>query len=148
MATQKDLDQITDLLKMYKDVTDDFTHEGECVKNVVTVLEEYITAHKWLINEKIPYEITLDQAFFSWYENVYKQQKYAMNSANILLQLAHLTSFEVFDLVSKARYFLSQKFPDKNITYEEAVKKVIVENTKKFLTKLFFKIVSFFTKKK
>jgi hypothetical protein len=121
---------INSLLLGYPEIAAAFSFnlEQECSEWVLKQLNDYINTHKWLVNEKIPYEITIEQAFFSWYENVFRPQAAAMEKTCIYSSIKKNKS-ALFDLVSKKKYFMvTMGLID--ATYEEACWKIIYAEAK------------------
>lgn len=140
------VDSVANLLKGYPEVASFFgfnsNSTSDCSKFVLTQIEGYIDTHKWLLNEKIPFNITLEQAFFSWYENVFRPQVFAMQQTHIIAFTGQENIWSVFDKVSKRRYF-AVSMGHNNYTYEEAcnyiIKTVAGSWLKKFFVRLFAK---------
>ena len=109
MADKKDnLACIEDLLRVYPELKTELDFGMENSEAILRTLLAYVEDHKWLINEKIPFTVTLEQALFSWYENVYLSQKDAMRETRITWGFPTKPAHEIFDLVSKT-YFLQRK---------------------------------------
>ncbi len=53
-------------------------------EKTVQLILDYISTHKWLISEKIPFKVSCDQAIFSWTENVYNPLMYAIENSLVL----------------------------------------------------------------
>jgi len=64
-----------------------------------------IEAHKYLTNEKIPFEITMDDALFSWYENVYRPVDLAIERAGLVYAFPEATRAQLgaFDYSASER---------------------------------------------
>ncbi|QEN06169.1 hypothetical protein EW093_16230 [Thiospirochaeta perfilievii] len=139
MSTEEERQIISDLLKLYPDVVNNLG--GEKVVNTDSILERianYIEKHKWLVNEKIPYTITLEQAFFSWYENVFFPQWTEMVNSNILTILNKYTPYELYKMVSTEYFYLMES--DRSTYYNKACYAVILRESKSFFTRLSAKI--------
>ncbi len=132
--SEKDKEVIEKLLQLYPDVIKDLGGE-DIVKSdsILQRIETYINKHKWFVNEKIPYTITLEQAFFSWHENVFLPQKYEMEATNIVNILNHMTKFEIFVMVSNEYYLLNDQ--DKTTYYKKACYSVISREAKSFFSR-------------
>lgn len=138
MSKEEEREVISKLLKTYPDVIENLG--GDTVINTDTVLERiggYIEKHKWLINENIPYTISLEQAFFSWYENVFFPQWNEMINSNILIILHQFNPYEIYKMVSKEYYFLIEA--DKRVYYNKACYTVILRESKSFIYRLIAK---------
>jgi hypothetical protein len=96
---------------------DDFrlTNENEYAEVI-----ESINAHKYLTNEIIPFEITLEQALFSWYENVYQPIMRAIDEEGLLISFPGATRGELFLWVTRHWHFLKQE-KGREVSVEEAV---------------------------
>jgi len=93
---------------------------GLVLSNLSTPLSEYINTHKYFINEKVPFEITVEQAVFSWYENVYRPAYGAiMEHEGSLGSFLQENFTKVFEEVCHIHYFNFSK--DASYTYEDAV---------------------------
>lgn len=104
---------------------------------MIEIIEHYIDTHKWLINENIKYEITCDQAIFSWYENVYHPLWFAMKNSLIFKAFPNKKPFELFSEISDAHYL---KNNNNWVPYENIIKEYILKNSKKNLIKFLVKI--------
>lgn len=126
---------IGELLKLYPDVISNLGGE-EAVnsEDILGRISNYIQKHKWLINEKIPYTITLEQAFFSWYENVFYPQWMEMKHTHILTLLPRYTPYELYKMVSTEYYYLMER--DKTSYYNKACYEVIRRESRSFFTRL------------
>ncbi len=130
----KQRDVISKVLKSYPDVEKNLKGKEEFNSDkMLDIMHEYIEQHKWLINENIPFVISLEQAFFSWYENVYYPQWAEMTRTNICKDFPEKTLFEVFDKVSKEHFFLKQESSGGQILYETACYRVIARESKSSL---------------
>lgn len=76
--------------------------------------------HKYLTNEKIPFEITLEQALYSWHENVYYPVTREIDDEGLLWAFPNATRGELFLWVTRHWHFLKQE-KDHNVSLEEAV---------------------------
>ena len=79
-----------------------------------------IEDHKYLINERIPFEISMEQALFSWCENVYHPVMQAIDESGLVHAFPGATRGELFMWVTRHWHFLKQAgHPD--VTIEAAV---------------------------
>jgi len=65
--------------------------------------------HKYLVNERIPYEISLEEAFFSWHENVYHPVSQAIEDEGLEAFFPEATRGELFLWVSRHWHFLESE---------------------------------------
>jgi len=79
-----------------------------------------IENHKYLINERIPFEITMEQALFSWYENVYRPMTRVIDEEGLLWCFPKATPGQLFLWVTRHWHFLKQE-KQRDISMEEAV---------------------------
>lgn len=70
---------------------------------------QHIEDHKYLTNEGIPFEISMDQALFSWYENVYHPMTRAIDEAGLVYAFPDATRAELFLWVTRHWHFLKQE---------------------------------------
>lgn len=68
-----------------------------------------IEDHKYLTNEMIPFEISMDQALFSWYENVYHPMMRAIDDAGLVYAFPEASRAELFLWVTRHWHFLKQE---------------------------------------
>ncbi|OQY40120.1 MAG: hypothetical protein B6229_02390 [Spirochaetaceae bacterium 4572_7] len=101
--------------------------------DILKRITDYIEKHKWLINEKIPFTITLDQAFYSWYENVFFPQWHEMERTNILQKFRDKTPYDVYKMVSSEYFFLMEA--DRGVHYDKACYAVIARESKSIIAK-------------
>jgi hypothetical protein len=78
-----------------------------------------IEAHKYLTNEKIPFEITMDEALFSWYENVYRPIDRAIEEAGLMHDFPEATRAQLFLWVTNHWHFLKLE-SGREVSAEEA----------------------------
>ena len=123
---------IKKLLKLYPDVIKDLGGES-IVSNEGQIehIGSYIKNHKWFVNEGLPFTVNMDEAFFSWHENVYVPQINAMKETNIASILSKYSKFEIFQIVSDEYYYLKEK--DKEAYYDKACYAVIKREAKSFI---------------
>lgn len=82
---------------------------------------QHILDHKYLTNEKIPFEITMDQALFSWYENVYYPLIHAIEEEGLEWSFPEATRGELLLWVTRHWHFLKQE-KGPGVTAQEAVR--------------------------
>jgi len=68
-----------------------------------------IEDHKYLTNERIPFEISMDQAVFSWYENVYHPIMQAIDEAGLVFAFPDTSKAQLFMQVTSHWHFLKQE---------------------------------------
>ena len=78
-----------------------------------------IRDHKYLTNEKIPFEISMDEALFSWYENVYHPVLQAIDRAGLVYAFPSATRGQLFLWVTRHWHFLKQE-SGREISAEDA----------------------------
>jgi hypothetical protein len=76
--------------------------------------------HKYLTNEIIPFEISMGQAIFSWYENVFMPIMRVIDEDNLLLSFPGATRAELFLWVTRHWHFL-KKEAKRDVSPDEAV---------------------------
>jgi hypothetical protein len=96
---------------------DDFqlNNESEYVE-----LLQSIQDHKYLTNEGIPFEITMEQALFSWFENVFDPMTRMIDEEGLLWAFPGVPRGELFMWVTSHWHFLKQE-SGRDISFEEAV---------------------------
>ncbi|MGL1893100.1 MAG: hypothetical protein OCD02_15815 [Spirochaetaceae bacterium] len=132
--SNKEKEVIEKLLKLYPDVIEFLGGEKAVSSDAILErISKYINKHKWFVNENIPYTITLEQAFFSWHENVFLPQSFEMVRTKIEKTLDHLDKFDIFKMVSDEYYYLSEK--DKSTYYNKACYSIIARESKSFFSR-------------
>ena len=81
----------------------------------------HIEEHKYLTNQAIPYTITMQEALFSWYENVYEPLMMAIDSENIVAAFPGKTRGDMFMWICSHWHFLKQE-KKRDVYVEEAVR--------------------------
>lgn len=111
-------------------------------EKIIDLIGDYISVHRWLINEKIDFKIRYEQATFSWYENVYKPIRYVIYKQSLVLKaFPEKAPLEIFSNISDLHYAESKaRGTDKYIPYEEICRNYILENSKKWFIKLLTKL--------
>lgn len=139
MSKEEERKVIGDLLKLYPDIVNNLG--GESIITTDSILDRimgYIEKHKWLVNENILFTITLEQAFFSWHENVFMPQWNEMVNTNILYKLSRYTPYELYVMVSDQFYYLVEA--DQNAYYNKACYAVILRESKSLITRMHAKL--------
>lgn len=131
----KELQIIKDLLNGYPILRQTLAFHFHDEEAILVKLSEYIKAHKWLVNEKIPFEITLEQAMFSWYENVFLPIEDAIRTSGAYSALVGWTPIQVFAAISDA-HWATNKLPIK-IAYE-----VIAKNARSWFCRISARFLS------
>ena len=105
---------------------------------VAKLVYDYINTHKWLINETIPFEITFDQAVFSWYENAYLPMMMAIRDTGLsrLANRAKISTLDLIKKVSTSHYYLNSDLSKGYYSYEYTCREVIRMIPGHFWTKL------------
>lgn len=70
---------------------------------------KHIEDHKYLTNENIPFEITMEQTLFSWYENVYFPLMQAIEEEGLEWSLPNTTRGELLLWVTRHWHYLKQE---------------------------------------
>ena len=91
--------------------------EDDLYAEVLSQIEE----HKYLTNEHIPYEITMREALYSWYENVYEPLMMAIDSENIVAAFPGKTRGDMFMWICSHWHFLKEE-KQTDVYVEEAVR--------------------------
>lgn len=131
--TETTYEVVETLLVAYPDVR---VTLGAGTGSVVDLLTEYIDHHKWLINQKIPYPITVEQAFFSWYETVFQPQTYAMAATGIFRKYSQTRPLRLFDEISKI-HFQNVDEEKRYVPYEAACYAYICQQTRNRIERYF-----------
>ena len=89
------------------------TQDGFQLANEAEYAEvlQSIEDHKYLTNENIPFEITMEQALFSWCENVYHPVMQTIDEAGLVYAFPEATRAELFMWVTRHWHFLKQDQP-------------------------------------
>jgi len=121
------------ILAGYPDVQQTLKVSPEAVDRI---LAEHIEHHKWLINEKIPsYPVSLEQAFFSWYENVFQPQLQAMRTTGVFRKFPKSLPIRLFDEISQIHYHTVNE-DHKYVAYEAACYTYIYEHSRSWITRI------------
>lgn len=75
-------------------------------KEHMEVLLNQIEVHKYLINQDIPWTITLDDAIFSWLENVYHPIMQIINHWSVRAAFNTYSDADLFFAISDHWYYL------------------------------------------
>ena len=78
-----------------------------------------IQDHKYLTNERIPFEIRMDQALFCWYEDLYHPLMRAIDESGLQFAFPDATRGQLFLWVSRHWHFLKQE-RGKEVSFDEA----------------------------
>lgn len=100
-------------------------------------LVDHIEVHKYLINQKIGWTITWQDAVFSWYENVYRPIMNIISSVQVQWAFPDMTLGQLFFAVCTNWYYMQESDPQ--ATPLDAAYEYLTENGKglgKFLSML------------
>ena len=90
------------------------TSEAEYQEALQSILD-----HKYLTNERIPFEISMDQALFCWYENLYHPLMQAIDETGLQLAFPDATRGQLFLWVSRHWHFLKLE-RGRDVSFEQA----------------------------
>lgn len=133
---KKENEVIKRLLNLYPDVIEDLG--GDAVVNSDSKIEsigDKIKSHKWFVNRDLPFTVNMDEAFFSWHENVYLPQKNAMIETNISSILNQYSKYDLFEMVSDEYYNFNTNTNDDISYYTNACYEVINRVSKSFYSR-------------
>lgn len=109
-------------------------------EEVSQLIQKYVETHKWFCNESIPFEISFEQAVFSWHENVYQPLVRALFRSQLLdiYQKQGKSLFEAIQYVSDAHYYANQgnEVGDLGVGYEEICYRLIFNTPGNWLGKI------------
>jgi hypothetical protein len=117
-VTKTAREQFEELKKYAPDIfNDDFrlTNDSEYAELVQSIMD-----HKYLTNEFIPFEISMEQAVFSWFENVYLPIMQTIDGENLLLSFPGAVRAELFLWVTRHWHYLKNE-QGREVSAEEAV---------------------------
>ncbi len=102
-------------------------------------LAEHVDVHNQLLNKKLGWNVSWDDALFSWYENVYTPLKRVISARGFRRTFSEMTSGELYLAVSDHWYYLKEN--NKDINAEIAAGNFAYVNRRKpvNLLKNFFK---------
>ncbi len=72
-------------------------------------LSNQIEVHKYLINQRIPWTISWDEAAFSWTENVFHSIMQVIDNWEVRLAFSDKTESELYFEISNHWYYLLEK---------------------------------------
>lgn len=127
MEEKKDLQGLRDVL-----MRDEFLPICDRFDDVVKHIEE----HKYYVNELFPWEITWEQAVFSWYENIFIDVKRILSSKVAKFVVGEDSNVEFYFKTMDHWHFMKKE--GKDITYDEAAHDYIKKNAKPFFRWLRF----------
>jgi len=122
MSEKRELETIKNVL-----LQDDFLPIGGRFDEIVTHIEE----HKYFVNQNIPWEITWDQAVFSWYENIFLDVKRILKSGVATFALREKSNVEFYFKTMDHWHLLKEENP--RVTYDCAVNSYIKKFAKPYL---------------
>ena len=102
-------------------------------------LINHIEEHKFLLNENIPFEITWDQAVFSWYDNIFRivESHYNHWTTRILFSNVSISNF--YFQVMEHWHYLKKDESKKTIYIEDAIVNYVKNySNKKFLRNILY----------
>jgi len=99
----------------------------------------HVEEHKYLLNEKIPYEISLEQAVSSWHKNVYEPLSQAMDKYRLIKAFPGLPRGSLFLKVC-AHWHNLKSSEGPSVSVEKAVCDFGARYAKNPLNRLMFKL--------
>ena len=107
--------QVSMLQAMLRSEGMDLPHEVEWLE-----LADHIDVHKYLINQHIGWTVSWDDAVFSWYENVYRPMRRAIETWEVRRAFADKTAGQLYLAITTHWHYLKQR--DQRIGPEEAAR--------------------------
>lgn len=114
LTAREQFEQLVESAYGFKQEGFQLTSEAEYQEVLQSIVD-----HKYLVNENFPFELSMDQALFSWYENVYRPMAQAIDNTGLTLAFPEATAAQLFLWVSRHYHFLKQD-KGQNITETEA----------------------------
>lgn len=113
--SQTQIDRIRTLSEMLRP-------EGMDLRNDMEWLElvDHIDVHKYLINQEIGWTVSWDDAIFSWYENVYRPMRRAVELWEVRRAFPHKTGGQRYLAITTHWHYLKER--DSEVTPEEAAR--------------------------
>jgi hypothetical protein len=102
-------------------------------------LAEHVDVHNQFLDKKLGWNVSWDDALFSWYENIYTPLKREISSRGFKRAFSGMTSGELYLAVSDHWFYLKEK--DEDVNAEIAAGNFAYVNRRKTvdLLKNFFK---------
>lgn len=79
-------------------------------------LSNHIEVHKYLINQRIPWTVTWDDAAFSWLENVFRPIMQVVDRWEVLAAFPRHTRAQLFFDIANHWYYFQQKHPEADVS--------------------------------
>lgn len=103
---------------------------------------QHIADHKYLINQDIPHEIKVEDAVFSWYENVYSPISRAIDHKGLAHAFPQTPRGELYLWVSRHQHFLKENL-GREVDAEEAAISFGAQFSKQPFARLVYQLKSF-----
>lgn len=113
----------------------ELTSEAE-YEEVLSHIEE----HKYYTNQNIPYEISIRDAVYSWYEEVYEPLMLAIDRNRLLKDVPSATRGELYLWISRHWHFMKERLGPR-ISAEQAVLDFGARFAAKRLRKIWFRLL-------
>jgi hypothetical protein len=113
-SARESFEQLTAFAAEFRGENFRLTSESEYAEVLQSILD-----HKYLTNEHIPFEIRMDQALFSWYENLYHPLMRAIDETGLQLAFPDATRGQLFLWVSRHWHFLKLE-RGREVSFEQA----------------------------
>ena len=104
-------------------------------------IQEHLNFHKFIINMNIKREVSISEAFFSWFENYYQPLFQAINKAKLWKSFEHLTKLQIFVNISTHWYYLKKE--NENIGVDFAVSDFAAQFASGSLQRFWYKMRSY-----
>ncbi len=75
-------------------------------------LAEHVDVHNRYLNEQLKYNVSWDDALFSWYENIYTPLKRAISSWSVKTAFSEYEIGELYLAVSDHWFYLKERYPE------------------------------------
>ena len=75
-------------------------------------LAEHVEVHNQYLTRELAFNVSWDDALFSWYENIYTPLKRAVSVRSVRSAFPEQTSGELYLAISDHWFYLKEKYPD------------------------------------
>jgi hypothetical protein len=89
---------------------------------------EHVAVHNENLNNELQYNVSWDDALFSWYENIYTPINRAMNDWSVKRTFSNMASGDLYLAISDHWFYLKESSP--NITADQAAYNLAYINRK------------------
>lgn len=107
-------------------------------------LHTHIEEHKYFLNEDIPFEVTWDQAIFSWYDNIYRHIRNYLTTWVVRVCFPNISMAEFYFQVMDHWHYMKKSDFRGEVYIEDAIISYVKNHSqRKLLGKILYVFINY-----